>query len=98
MGNVTVIIEMDVDPKSQRLQEVSLWTAGKGAMIRQADITNMSIGQEVKWTNLENVWYDFCLKDYEGRYVYGLKGKYCTQTTIVKLSQIISGNGLPTPY
>ena len=96
MGNVTVIVQIDVDPRAHSLEEVSLWTAGKGFMIRQADISAMNIGGEVKWTNLENVWYDFYLKDMQGRYVYGLKGKYCTQTTIVKLSQIINGGCLPT--
>ena len=98
MGNVTVIIEINVDPREHQLQEVSLWTAGKGFMERQANIQDMKVGQEVKWTNLENVWYDFYLMDMEGRYVYGLKGKYCTQTTIVKLSQIIEGHALPAPY
>ncbi len=98
MGNVTVVVEIDVDPRANQLKEVSLWTAGKGFMVRQADITALQVGQEVRWTNLENVWYDFFLMDVQGRYVYGLKGKYCTQTTIVRLSQIINGHDLPSPY
>ena len=98
MGNVTVIIQIDVDPHKYELDEVSLWTAGKGFMVRQADIKQAPVGTEIKWTNLENVWYDFFVKDYQGRFPYGMKGKYCTQTTIVKLSQIINGGLLPSPY
>ncbi len=97
MGNVTVVVQIDVAPSTYDLQEVSLWTAGKGFMIRQADIKSAQVGQEIKWTKLENVWYDFYLMDNKGRYVYGLKGKYCTQTTYVKLSQIIEGQKLPSP-
>lgn len=98
MGNVTVIVQIDTDPKQHQLKEVSLWTAGKGFMVRQADIENAHVGAEVRWDHLENVWYDFYLMDTQGRYVYGLKGKYCTQTTIVKLSQIIEGHQLPGAY
>ena len=97
MGSVTVIIQIDVDPKKEDLQEVSLWTTGMGFMIRQADISEMTVGHEVTWTRLENVWYDFAIMDKRGRYLYILKGKYCTQTTIIKLSQIIKGHNLPSP-
>ena len=98
MGNVTVIVEIDQEPSKYQLEEVSLWTAGKGIMVRQASIRDMHVGDQVKWTKLENVWYDFYLTDNQGRDVYGLKGKYCTQTTIVRLSSIINGHELPSPY
>ena len=98
MGNVTVVVEIDVDPAKYDLKEVSLWTAGKGFMVRQANIKTMKVGEEVEWTKLENVWYDFYLTDNQGRDLYGLKGKYCTQKTIVRLSAIINGHELPSPY
>eukprot|EP00826_Nyctotherus_ovalis_P022234 TRINITY_DN172_c0_g1_i9.p1 TRINITY_DN172_c0_g1~~TRINITY_DN172_c0_g1_i9.p1 ORF type:complete len:122 (-),score=21.48 TRINITY_DN172_c0_g1_i9:45-410(-) len=84
-------IEIDIDPASKNLVEISLRTAGGGPnmIIRQADLRKYRKGEDVVWTGLGFVWYDIYLKDVTGHYPYCMRGKYLTRNTIVRMSHII---------
>ena len=97
MGNVQLVIEVDVDPATYKLAKVMLYTAGKGGLIREASLIGVKPGTDITWTRLENVWYDIYLQDVTGKDVYWIKGKYLTGKTIVRLSDIIKAH-LPASY
>ena len=98
MGNVTVIIEINLDPSEFKLDEISLWTAGRGFRIKATNIRYKKIGDEVVWNKLENVWYDILIKNIEGKYIYTYKGHYTTGKTIIRLSDIMDRQILPQSY
>ena len=96
MGNAQLVIDVDIEPATYKLEEARLYTAGKGILIRSANLVGVKPETKIVWSKLENVWYDICILDIVKK-AYWLKGKYVTKKTVVKLSDIIPIN-LPASY